>query len=174
MKRSGFYIGLFALLAALSACERSEKDEPLKVQGKVFIFNYRIASATYVLSLARNAPLPDESYAEVRYENPRGGAPIETRTKIFPFWDKIALESPPVHCIVKDKPYAISIRIVDGKDKLIQTIDTTLTSSLDQTILPAKGLVVGPIYTPNPEVFKADGTRDFSPENGCPAPVSKT
>lgn len=174
MKRSGFYIGLCAIIAALSSCERSDKNEPLKVQGKVFIFNYRVASATYVLTLARNAPLPDESYADVRYENPTGGAPIETRTKIFPFWDKIALESPPVHCIVKDKPYAISIRIVDGKDKLIQTIDTTLTSSLDQTILPANGLVVGPIYTPNPEVFKADGSTDFSPETNCPAPVSKT
>lgn len=174
MKRSGFYIGLCAIIAALSSCERSEKDEPLKVQGKVFIFNYRIASATYVLTLARNAPLPEDSYAEVRYENPTGGAAIEARTKIFPFWDKIALESPPVHCIVKDKPYAISIRIVDGKDRLIQTIDTTLTSSLDQTILPAKPLVVGPIYTPNPEVFKADGSTDFSPETNCPAPVSKT
>ncbi|HBF28134.1 hypothetical protein [Rhizobium sp.] len=174
MKRSGFFIGLCAIIAALSSCERSDKDEPLKVQGKVFIFNYRIASATYVLTLARNAPLPEESYAEVRYENPRGGPPIETRTKIFPFWDKIALESPPVHCIVKNRPYAISIRIVDGKEKLIQTIDTTLTSSLDQTILPAKPLVVGPIYTPNPEVFKADGSTDFSPETNCPAPVSKT
>lgn len=174
MKRFVYLISTCAMLATLSACERSEKDEPLKVQGKVFIFNYRIASATYVLTLARNAPLPDESYADVRYENPKGGAPIETRTKIFPFWDKIALESPPVHCIVKNKPYAISIRIVDGKDKVIQTIDTTLTSSLDQTILPAKPLVVGPIYTPNPEVFKADGSTDFSPESNCPAPVSKT
>ncbi|MBB4007484.1 hypothetical protein [Allorhizobium taibaishanense] len=168
---------LLALLAALAipaGCQRSEKNEPLKVSGKVFIFNYRLASATYVLTLARNGPLPDESFAETRYEDPRGGPPLVTRTKIFPFWEKIALESPPVHCVVKNRPYVISIRIVDAKDRSIQTIETSLTSTLDQTILPARPLVVGPIYTPNPDVFKADGSQDFSPETDCPAPAAKT
>ena len=33
-----------------------------------------------------------------------------------------------------------------------QTIDTTITSSLDQTILPDRPLVVGPVYTPNPDL----------------------
>ncbi|MCM2292072.1 hypothetical protein NAC44_06970 [Allorhizobium sp. BGMRC 0089] len=156
-------------LALVSGCQREDKNDPLKIAGKIFIFNYRIAEATYVLTLARNGPLPDDSYVEARFDNPAGGAPLTKREKIFPFWDKITVESPPVHCIVKNKPYAVNIRIVDGKDKLIQTIDTTMTSTLDQTILPGKPLVVGPIYTPNPNVFRADGTTDFSPETGCPA-----
>ncbi len=159
-----------AVLTVLPACQREDVNEPLKVSGKVFIFNYRVAQATYVITLARNGPLPDESFTVTQFENPAGGAPIETRTKIFPFWEKVALESPPVHCIVKGKPYAISIRVVDKEDKLLQAIDTTLTSTLDQTIMPSKPLVVGPIYTPNPEVFKADGTRDYAQGADCPLP----
>ena len=154
----------------LSACQREDVNEPLKLSGKVFIFNYRVAQATYVITLARNGPLPEESFAVTEFENPAGGAPIKTRTKIFPFWQKVALESPPVHCIVKGRPYAISIKVVDKNDTLLQTIDTTLTSTLDQTIMPSKPLVVGPIYTPNPEVFHADGTRDYAQGADCPSP----
>jgi hypothetical protein len=157
-------------LAVLPACQREDVNEPLKLSGKVFIFNYRVAQATYVITLARNGPLPEESFAVTEFENPAGGAPIETRTKIFPFWEKVALESPPVRCIVKGKPYTIAIRVVDKDDNLLQQIDTTLTSTLDQTIMPSKPLVVGPIYTPNPEVFHADGTRDYAQGSDCPSP----
>jgi hypothetical protein len=162
----------FAVISMLPACQREDVNEPLKLSGKVFIFNYRVAQATYVVTLARNGPLPDESFAVTTFENPAGGAPIETRTKIFPFWDKVALESPPVHCIVKGKPYSIAIRIVDKDDNLLQAIDSTLTSTLDQTIMPGKPLVIGPIYTPNPEVFHADGTRDYAQEADCPSKPS--
>lgn len=159
-----------AASAILPACQREDVNEPLKLSGKVFIFNYRVAQATYVVTLARNGPLPDESFAVTQFENPAGGAPIETRTKIFPFWQKVSLESPPVHCIVKGKPYAIAIRIVDRDNNLLQQIDTTLTSTLDQTVMPGKPLVVGPVYTPNPEVFHADGTHDYAQGADCPLP----
>lgn len=161
----------FALLLGLSlltGCQRENTGEPLKLSGKVFIFNYRVAQATYVVTLARNGPLPEPSFAEANFENPAGGAPIVTRTKIFPFWDKVSLESPPVHCVVKDRPYAISIRILDGSENVLQSIETTLTSSLDQTVLPGKPLVVGPVYTPNPEVYGADGKADYAQEATCP------
>lgn len=154
---------------ALGGCQREDEQGPLAVSGRLFIFNYRVADATYVLTLSRNGPLPDESYIETRYEDPRGGAPIVTRTRIFPFWEKISLESPPVHCIVKDRPYAVEMRVTDAKGKLIQALETTVTSSLDQTILPARPLVIGPIYTANPEVFAPGEKPDFSPETGCPA-----
>ncbi len=171
MRAKSFLWTMAAFCAAtiLPACQREDVKEPLKLSGKVFIFNYRVAQATYVITLARNGPLPEDSFAETRFENPAGGAPIETRTKIFPFWQKVSLESPPVHCIVKGKPYAISIRIVDEGGNLIQQIDTTLTSTLDQTIMPGKPLVVGPVYTPNPEVFRADGTVDYASDTDCPA-----
>ncbi|UJW76816.1 hypothetical protein IM739_09730 [Rhizobium sp. SL42] len=164
---------LFGGLALLASCQRETEAEPLTLTGRVFVFNYRIAQASYLVTLARNAPLPEGSLAETIFENPAGGAPITTRTKIFPFWDKISLDSPPVHCVVKDRPYAVTIRILDGQNRLIQQIDTSIASTLDQSVLPAKPLVVGPLYTPNPDVFKADGSTDYAAETGCPETASK-
>lgn len=169
MKRLISSVIMIGLMLPLAACQRDDGKAPLSISGKGFVFNYRVARATYLVTLARNAPLPDEAYAEVRYENPLGGAPIETRTKIFPFWEKIALESPAVHCVVKNRPYSIAIRIVDAAGKELQAIDTTITADLDQSILPGKPLVVGPVYTPNAEGVKPDRSADFSPETGCPA-----
>jgi hypothetical protein len=156
-------------ITSLSGCQREDTKEPLKVSGKVFIFNYRVAEATYVVTLARNGPLPDPSFVETTFENPAGGPPLVTRSKIFPFWEKVSLESPPVHCVAKGKTYAVDIRILDGEDKVIQTIRTSLTSTLDQSIMPGKPLVVGPVYTPNPEVYGADGKVDYAQEKTCPA-----
>lgn len=156
-------------ITSLSGCQREDTKEPLKVSGKVFIFNYRVAEATYVVTLARNGPLPDPSFVETTFENPAGGPPLVTRSKIFPFWEKVSLESPPVHCVAKGKPYAVDIRIIDGEDKVIQTIKTSLTSTLDQSIMPGKPLVVGPVYTPNPEVYGTDGKVDYAQEKTCPA-----
>ena len=155
-----------ALLAlVLSGCQR--QDDAVSIAGKLFNFNYRVATATYVLTLARQGPLPEGSTIETTYENPAGGAPLVVREKIFASWEKIALNSPPVHCIVKDRPYRIAIRILGPDGALIQALETTLTSNIDQTVMPAKPLVVGPFYTRNPQVFKADGSTDFSPETGC-------
>jgi len=156
-------------ITSLSGCQREDTKEPLKVSGKVFIFNYRVAEATYVVTLARNGPLPDPSFVETTFENPAGGPPLVTRSKIFPFWEKVSLESPPVHCVAKGKTYAVDIRILDGENKVIQTIRTSLTSTLDQSIMPGKPLVVGPVYTPNPEVYGADGKVDYAQEKTCPA-----
>ena len=169
MRAISITVALFLGLASLAGCQREDLDEPLKLSGKLFIFNYRVAQATYVVTLARNGPLPEPSFVEATFENPAGGTAIVTRTKIFAFWEKVSLESPPVHCVVKDRPYAISIRILDGSGTVLQTIETTLTSSLDQTIMPGKALVVGPVYTPNPEVYGADGKVDYAKEQTCPA-----
>ena len=163
---------LLLALSLLSGCQREDLVEPFKLSGKVFIFNYRVAEATYMVTLARNGPLPEPSFAETMFENPSGGAPIVTRGRIFSFWEKLTLESPPVHCVVKDRPYAISIRSLDGEDKVLQTIETTLASSLDQSVLPGKPLVIGPAYTPNPEVYGAGGTVNSSQDSPCPTAPS--
>ncbi|MFN3720642.1 MAG: hypothetical protein ACK4UW_17230 [Rhizobium rhizophilum] len=168
MRAIKFAAALVIGLASLAGCQREDLDEPLKLSGKVFIFNYRVAQATYVVTLTRNGPLPEPSFAEASFENPAGGEPLVTRTRIFPFWEKVSLESPPVHCVVKDRPYAISVRVVDGRGKVLQIIETALTSSLDQSILPGKPLVVGPVYTPNPDVYGVDGTVDYAQETSCP------
>jgi hypothetical protein len=162
-----------ASLAALTAlilcgCQRKADDGPTELTGRLFVFNYRVSAASYMITLKKIGPIPDGSFAIAEFENPMGGDPIVLKEKIFPFWDKITLESPDIHCVHKDRPYAVSIRLVNGSDKTLQTIKTQVKSDLDQSILAAKPLVVGPIYTKNPEVFTADGQADFSPEK-CPA-----
>jgi hypothetical protein len=74
------------------------------------------------------------------------------RQKIWPNMAKTTIESPPLRCVVKDRPYAISIKIEGADGSVRQTIETTLASVDDQSILPDRPLVVGPLYAPNPEL----------------------
>ena len=62
------------------------------------------------------------------------------------------LTSPPLTCVVKDKPYSVSIRIEDSKGTLLQSLETTMTSTEDQTMLPDRPLVIGPKYELNPDL----------------------
>lgn len=167
----GIAVSLLAIAAtlALSGCQRDEPRDVAKVSGRMFVFNYRVAIATYLVTLQRVAPIRDGSTVEATFENPRGGAELTTREKIFPMDEKIAIQSPPVECVKQDRPYKVTIRIKGPEGDILQTIETTIRSDTDQSLLPAKPLTVGPLYTPNPEVFKPDGTTDMRPAEGCPA-----
>lgn len=156
-------------LLGLSGCQRDEPRDVAKVSGRMFVFNYRVAIATYLVTLQRIAPIRDGSTLEATFENPRGGTELTTREKIFPADEKIAVQSPPVECVKQDRPYKVTIRIKGPEGDVLQTIETTIRSDTDQSLLPAKPLTVGPLYTPNPDVFKADGTTDMRPVEGCPA-----
>ncbi|MDH7800420.1 MULTISPECIES: hypothetical protein [unclassified Rhizobium] len=164
-------IPMLAIVAALglSACQRDEPRDVAKISGRMFVFNYRVAIATYLVTLQRIAPIRDGSTLEATFENPRGGPDLTTKDKIFPKDEKIAVQSPPVECVKQDRPYKVTIRIKGPEGDILQTIETTIRSDTDQSLLPAKPLVVGPLYTPNPEVFKPDGTTDMRPAEGCPA-----
>ena len=86
----------------------------------------------------------------------------------------MTLESPPLTCVVKDRPYAVSIRIEDADGTVLQTIETTMTSSLDQSILPDRPLVVGPVYTLNPDLAgHPDGKLPGEPKPACPKAVTR-
>lgn len=154
---------------ALAGCQRNDDDGPTKLSGRLFVFNYRVASASYMITLKKIAPIPDGTTAVAEFENPAGGDPLVIRQKIFSFWDQITLESPDLHCVRKDRPYSVSIKLVDASDKPIQTIKTEVKSDLDQTVLPTKPLTVGPAYTANPDVFKSDGSADYGHDTACPA-----
>lgn len=161
-------MGSLATMMALTGCQRGDESEPLKLKGKLFIFNYRVSKATYNLAFDFQGKIPDGSAVDVTFENPAGGEPLKISQKIFPFWENMALESPPLRCVVKDKPYKVNI-VLNGPDgRKIQTIDTTVISSLDETILPKNSIVVGPAYDPNPKVFVKGGVPDYSPDMDCP------
>ncbi|MGO8352360.1 hypothetical protein ACC790_38260, partial [Rhizobium johnstonii] len=51
---------------------------------------------------------------------------------------------------------------------VLQELKTQFRSDLDQTVLTSKPLVVGARYDKNPEVFKPDGSVDFSNTDKCP------
>ncbi|RAZ91348.1 hypothetical protein DPM33_08605 [Mesorhizobium hawassense] len=137
---------------ALGACRDTGKDQLFAISGKLFEFNYRLAIATYVITLKPLRRMVDGQVAVVSFQNPAGGEPLIVNQKIWPKLPHITLTSPPLTCVVKDKPYSVSIRIQDANGTLLQSIDTTMTSSEDQTMLPDRPLVIGPKYELNPDL----------------------
>ncbi len=149
--RAFLALALLGLLGVSACRESGGEGEYFRIDGKIFVFNYREARATYLVNLAPLRPIEDGQTAVVSFENPAGGEPLVVRQKIWPKMPKTTIESPALRCVVKHRPYAISIRIEGPDGSVRQTIETTLASTDDQSILPDKPLVVGPLYTPNPE-----------------------
>ena len=163
-----------ALIAAVSlgACRDTGKDgegKLFEISGKIFVFNYRLARATYVVTLRPLQPMGDGQVAVASFQNPAGGAPLVVEQKVWPKLDKVTLESPALTCVVKNKPYAIAISIKGADGAVLQKIDTTLMSSEDQSILPDRPLVVDQLYTANPDLAgHPDGKLPNEPKPDCP------
>ncbi len=158
---------LFILLAG-TGCQREEQREIAKVSGRMFVFNYRVATATYLVTLQPLSPVAEGSTIDAEFENPRGGNALSVSERLYPKNPKIVLQSPPVECVKQDRPYKVTIRLKAPDGHVMQTIETSIKSDTDQSLLPAKPLAVGPLYTPNPDVFKADGSLDMRPVQDCP------
>ncbi|CAM5356744.1 hypothetical protein MAUB1S_06141 [Mycolicibacterium aubagnense] len=159
------------LLAAmmLGACRQSEEGQYFEVSGRLFEFNYRLARATYVVTLNPLRPMEDGQVAVASFENPAGGAPFVVKQPVWPKMRHITLTSPALTCVVKDKPYGVSIRIEDPNGKLLQALQTTLISSEDQSVLPDRPLVTGPVYELNPELKDhPDGRLPGAEKPVCP------
>ncbi|MDE1159143.1 MAG: hypothetical protein PW791_12915 [Neorhizobium sp.] len=169
------WIVVLRLIGFLSAgllpagCQRPSEGVFLELTGRIFVFNYRVATANYLLTFKTVTPIPVGTVIEAYFDDPRGGNDLVTRQDVFTGDETISISSPHVSCVRKEHPYAVDLRLVDREGKLLQEIATSVTSDVDQSaVLPSKPLVVGPVYTPNPDVFKADGTTDFSGEKDCP------
>ncbi len=158
-----------ALLLLLAAgCREVAPDTYVELTGRIFVFNYRVATATYVITLGKLRPIPEGAVVETRFDDPRGGPPLTTAEKIWPKLEKIAIESPPVFCIVKGRPYNFSIVIKDAAGAELQKLEGAVTSSLDQTVLPDVPLVVGNAYEPNPDLIgHPDGKSPENPAAKC-------
>ena len=154
---------------ALTGCQREEQRDVASISGRMFVFNYRVAVATYLVTLQTQVPVKEGSTIEAEFEDPRGGEALTVSERLFPKNSKITLQSPPVQCVKQDRPYKVTIRLKAPDGHVMQRLETTVTSDTDQSLLPAKPLVVGPLYTPNPEVFRSDGTTDMKPVQDCPA-----
>ncbi len=155
MKRL-LFAGTMLALAALAGCLDDDKSPYLELRGGGFQFNYRIAEATATLVLGSLRTLPANSVIEVNFENPAGGAPIVLRKPVGADDTSIDFSTPPLTGIVKDKPYQMTVRLLDKDGKELQRIERPYKSNLDQSVLPEKPLVVGPAYAPNPDLQKKD------------------
>jgi hypothetical protein len=155
----------------LGACRDTGKDGEgrlFEISGKLFVFNYRLARATYVVTLRPLQPMEEGQVAVASFQNPAGGEPLIVEQKVWPKLGKVSLESPALFCIVKDKPYAIAISIKDADGAILQKIDTTLMSTQDQSVLPDRPLVIDQLYTPNPELTgHPDGKLPGAPKPDC-------
>ena len=158
-----------AVLLLAAGCRESDGEDHIVLSGKVFIFNYRVATASYVVTFAKSRAIPDGAIVIAEFENPAGGTALKVEQKVWPMLDRIALESPPLSCVAKGKAYRFSVTLLGPDRKVLQRVDSTLTSTLDQSVLPDRPLVVGPVYTPNPELAgHPDGKLPMLQKLPCP------
>ena len=154
---------------ALGACRESGKDALYEISGRVFEFNYRLGIATYVITLHPLRQVGEGNVAVVDFEDPAGGDPLVVTQKIWPKLPHVTLTSPPLNCVVKDKPYAVAIHIKDKDGAILQELKTTLTSTQDQSDLPDVPLVTGSKYVLNPALAEhPDGKLPNAPKADCP------
>lgn len=143
---------MLAVLALVGCRDTGGEGEYFEISGKLFSFNYRVATAVYIVTLRPLQPMQQGQVAVATFENPAGGQPIVVKQKVWTNLDKVTIESPPLECVVKDRPYAVSIVIKGPKGQDLQKFETTITSDLDQSILPDRPLVIGPVYELNPDL----------------------
>jgi hypothetical protein len=154
------------LLPGMAACQREQAETYFKLTGRIFVFNYRVSEARYMVTIEQTRPIGDGMTVLARFQDPTGGAPLEITRTAWPKLARVVLASPTVRCIKADVPYDVSIDITDANGVVVQTITTQVTSNVDQSVLAAKPLIVGPVYEPNRDVYKQDGP-DFSPDPNC-------
>ncbi len=152
----------------INGCTDTSRTGYLELTGRVFIFNPRIAEATYVVTLAVLKQPPDGSRIEARFDNPAGGDALKLVQNLRRGQTKISLESEPLQCIKKDKPYAFKVRLLSGDGTELQVIESSIRSTLDQSVMPDQPLVEGPGYDPNP-ALKGNSGGHILRQRECPA-----
>lgn len=163
-------VALLLAVGALAGCRDSGPGERFALSGRLFVFNYRVATVQYLVTLKPLQPMTDGEMAVAHFENPAGGAAIVVRQKVWPKLDKVTIQSPPLTCVEKDRPYKVSISIEGPQGDVLQTIETTMVSSQDQSMLPDAPLVIGPLYDPNPLLRgHPDGRLPGTQRAACPS-----
>jgi hypothetical protein len=149
MRRAG--IALSLVLLVLAGCD--DKSKPIaSFAGGGFIFNYRIGEAFYGVVIKTERGLPPQAVIEAEFQDPAGGKPIEVSEKIRSDRRKYMLRTPALKGIEKGVSYKVVVKILDRPGgQVIQQLERTFKSDIDQSVMPDTPLVVGPGYTPNPE-----------------------
>lgn len=153
-----FAVGGIVLVLSLAAAAWAVRVPPgdipyLRIAGGGFMFNYRIADAYYGFTAQVMKPVKNASVIEARFENPAGGPPIVITEKLWPKTRQYGLRTPPLRGIEKDKPYHVTVRLLQqGDGAVLFEHAFTVTSSLSSTVMPSAPLVIGPGYAKNPNL----------------------
>ena len=142
-----------ALAVGLATREDIASKPYLKIAGSGFIFNYRVADAFYGFTAVIQKPVKAYSQIEASFENPAGGLPITVRQVVTPRTDRYGIRTPPLRGIEKDRPYRVSVRLVqNGDDKVLFADSFTVASQMSDAVMPPEPLTIGPGYTQNPRL----------------------
>jgi hypothetical protein len=160
-------LAVLALLTIAFASACSESGDYLAVAGGGFVFNYRIAEATYGIALTPLRDIPDDAVIEATFDNPSGGEPI-VLTEQGPFNPtRISFQTSPLQGIVADHPYKVVVLLTDAAGAELQRLEKTFQSELDQSVLPDDPLAIGPGCQEN-----VDGSETAYPDSvNAPAPA---
>ena len=149
----GIGLAVAALSIGLATREDIASRPYLKIAGSGFIFNYRVADAFYGFTAVVQKPVKAYSQIVARFENPAGGPPIEVSQVVTPRSDRYGIRTPPLHGIKKDKPYRVSVRLVQNGDGQVLFDDNfTVASMMSDAVMPPEPLTIGPGYTQNPHL----------------------
>lgn len=136
---------------AMAGCSEDPSRPYLAFAGGGFVFNYRLAEASYGIVLKPLRPLPEGSVVEVSFEDPAGGPPIARSRPGRTDGGRLVFETPPVHEVAAGRRYRVTIVLRDATGGVLQRLERTVTSTLDQSVLPPRPLVIGPGYTASPD-----------------------
>jgi hypothetical protein len=168
-KIASFFCVLLTLLF-LNACSDESRLGYLELSGRILLFNPRVATATYVVTLSVVKQPPTGSKIVAMFDNPAGGAALKMEQSMRENQTTIAFESESLLCIKKGRPYAFHIELFGPDGALLQKVSSSITSSLDQSVLPDLPLVEGPGYEPNPALKSNDAGAALRQRAGaCPA-----
>jgi hypothetical protein len=144
---------IVALLAlALLGCEEDSTKPYLEFSGGGFIFNYRNADAFYGFVATPLRSLPEGSVIEVQFEIPGTGTPYVLNEKAVPGMMQYSFKTEQLSGIEKGHPYKVVMRLLSGPGgNELARYEKSFHTDVEQASLPAKPLVVGPGYAPNPE-----------------------
>ncbi len=157
------------LACTLAACKDESRQGYVELTGRIFIFNVRLSRATYMVTLAVRKPLPVGAKVIAHLDDPAGGPRIKLEQNISPAMDNISFESDALQCVKKGKRYAFDVTVLDAGGATLQSISSSIESTLDQSVLADVPLVVGPGYERNPELDgNGTGRLPGKPKPECP------
>jgi hypothetical protein len=67
----------------LAACQREKTTGPYEISGRLVVFNYRIARATFLVTLRKIGPVEEGAAVTAAFDNPTQGAPVVVDRKVF-------------------------------------------------------------------------------------------